>query len=41
MISSKGDFVVKPPKARVDVLVAFSRAERFDPGHGRLMKEWA
>jgi len=33
--------VVKLPKARVDELVARGMAERFDPGHGRLMKEWA
>ncbi len=33
--------VVKLPKARVDDLVAHGVAERFDPGHGRLMKEWA
>lgn len=37
---SRGKFVVKFPKARVDELVAAGRGERFDPGHGRLMKEW-
>lgn len=40
MMSSKGDFVVKLPKGRVDELVASGRGKRFDPGHGRLMKEW-
>ncbi len=36
----KSDLVVKLPAARVEELVA-SRTERpFDPGHGRLMKEW-
>jgi hypothetical protein len=40
MVSSKGQFVVKLPKQRVDALVASGVGERFDPGHGRLMKEW-
>jgi len=31
---------VKLPRARVDTLVAAKQGERFDPGHGRLMKEW-
>jgi hypothetical protein len=37
----RDQLVVKLPKARVDDLVARGVAERFDPGHGRLMKEWA
>lgn len=40
MVSSRGQFVVKLPKARVDTLVAEGLGERFDPGHGRVMKEW-
>jgi hypothetical protein len=40
MMSSKGEFVVKLPKARVDELVASGKGQRFDPGRGRLMKEW-
>lgn len=40
MMSSKGEFVVKLPKARVDDLVGSSQGRRFDPGHGRLMREW-
>lgn len=36
-----GKLVVKLPKARVDQLVASGTGERFDPGQGRLMKEWA
>jgi hypothetical protein len=32
--------VVKLPRARVDELVAAGDGERFDPGHGRVMKEW-
>jgi TfoX/Sxy family transcriptional regulator of competence genes len=32
--------VVKLDRRRVDTLVAASKGERFDPGHGRLMKEW-
>jgi TfoX/Sxy family transcriptional regulator of competence genes len=37
----KGRLVVKLPKLRVDELVGTGAGERFDPGHGRLMKEWA
>jgi TfoX/Sxy family transcriptional regulator of competence genes len=33
-------FVAKLPKPRVDELVSSGIGERFDPGHGRLMKEW-
>jgi hypothetical protein len=32
--------VVKLPKGRVDELVAAGAGTRFDPGKGRLMKEW-
>ena len=37
---SKGELVVKLPRERVDELVAAGAGHRFDPGHGRLMKEW-
>jgi hypothetical protein len=37
---SKGRLVVKLPRQRIDALVATGAGERFDPGHGRLMKEW-
>jgi hypothetical protein len=37
---SDGELVVKLPKERVDELVASGTGKRFDPGHGRLMKEW-
>jgi hypothetical protein len=40
MLSSRRQFVVKLPRDRVDALVAARRGSRFDPGHGRLMKEW-
>jgi hypothetical protein len=40
MLSSKGEFVVKLPKQRVDALVTSGAGVRFDPGHGRIMKEW-
>jgi|SRR3954463_8104023 hypothetical protein len=40
MLSARGQFVVKLPKARVDELVTGGIGERFDPGKGRLMKEW-
>jgi hypothetical protein len=33
-------FVVKLPKARVDALASAGNGKRFDPGHGRVMKEW-
>ena len=36
----RGRFVVKLPKSRVDEMVSTGAGERFDPGHGRLMKEW-
>jgi TfoX/Sxy family transcriptional regulator of competence genes len=36
----KGRLVVKLDRRRVDALVAAGHGERFDPGHGRLMKEW-
>lgn len=37
----KGRLVVKLPKNRVEALIASGEAEPFDPGHGRMMKEWA
>ena len=40
MLSSRRQFVAKLPRDRVDALVAARRGSRFDPGHGRLMKEW-
>jgi TfoX/Sxy family transcriptional regulator of competence genes len=36
----RGKFVVKLPKVRVDQLLEEGAGDRFDPGHGRLMKEW-
>jgi hypothetical protein len=40
MISAQGSFVVKLPKERVTELVSAGRGHHFDPGRGRLMKEW-
>ncbi len=40
LVSSRKQFVVKLPKARVAELVKDPKFEPFDPGHGRLMKEW-
>jgi hypothetical protein len=40
LFSSRGEFVVKLPLRRVDELIAAGKGGRFDPGHGRLMKEW-
>lgn len=36
-----GELVVKLPKDRVEGIVAAGAGAQFDPGHGRLMKEWA
>ena len=35
------ELVVKLPRERVDALIESGDGRRFDPGHGRLMKEWA
>ena len=36
----KDRLVVKLPARRVEELVAEAVGERFDPGHGRIQKEW-
>jgi hypothetical protein len=38
-LCSRGKVVVKLPAERVDELIA-AGGRRFDPGHGRLMREW-
>jgi len=40
MMTPHAEFVVKIPKARVDELVNDRIGERFEPGPGRIMKEW-
>jgi hypothetical protein len=40
MLTASGEFVVRLSRARADELVAQSKGKYFDPGHGRLMKEW-
>src|SRR6266496_2967522 len=40
MISSRGLFVAKLPRKRVEELVQLASGRPFDPGHGRLMKQW-
>jgi hypothetical protein len=40
MMTPSAAFVVKIPKARVDELVNQGVGERFEPGPGRIMKEW-
>lgn len=40
MVSSRREFVVKLPKARVDALIAAKKGRRFDAGRGRAMREW-
>jgi len=37
---SKGRLVLKLPSARVEALASTAAGQRFDPGHGRVMKEW-
>ena len=37
---ARGKFVAKLPKERVAALVSDGTGQFFDPGHGRLMKEW-
>jgi hypothetical protein len=39
-MSVRGDLVVKVPRARVEELIAAGTGVPFDPGHGRIMKEW-
>ncbi len=36
----KGELVIKLPAARCAELISAGRAARFDPGHGRQMREW-
>jgi TfoX/Sxy family transcriptional regulator of competence genes len=36
----KGAFVIKLPKERVEELVKAGKGEYFDPGMGKVMKEW-
>ncbi len=36
----KGKLVVKLPSKRVESLVGSGKGAYFDPGHGRVMKEW-
>ena len=40
MSSSRGEFVVKLPKNRIDELLASGMGKRFEPRPGRRMKEW-
>ncbi len=40
MVSAADEFVVKLPRARVEELETSGVGRKFDPGHGRLMKEW-
>jgi hypothetical protein len=37
---TQGTLVVKLPTQRVAELVAAGVGKHFDPGHGRLMKDW-
>jgi len=40
MMTPRGEFVVKLPRERVDELVRAGAGQRFEPGPGRVMKEW-
>ncbi|MHA2430241.1 MAG: hypothetical protein ACXACC_04310 [Promethearchaeota archaeon] len=37
---SKGKYVVKLPKERVEELISSEEGLPYDPGNGRIMKEW-
>lgn len=37
---ARGNLVLKLPQERVTALVEAGIGEHFDPGHGRLMKQW-
>lgn len=37
---ANGIFVAKLPRSRVEAMVAAGEGARYDPGHGRVMKEW-
>jgi hypothetical protein len=38
---SHGDFVVKLPNKRVEELISSGNGFPYDPGNGKIMKEWA
>jgi hypothetical protein len=40
MVTKTGHFVVKLSRQRVADLASEGKGSAFDPGHGRLMKEW-
>jgi hypothetical protein len=40
MVSSQGRFVVKLPRQRVEALTTSGDGTPYDPGHGRVMREW-
>jgi hypothetical protein len=37
---SKGNYVVKLPKERVEELISSGEGKPYDPGSGKFMKEW-
>lgn len=37
---SKGNYVVKIPKERVEELIFSGEGLPYDPGNGKIMKEW-
>ena len=37
---SKGNYVVKLPKERVEELISSGDGLSYDPGNGKIMKEW-
>ena len=40
MLTTKGEYVVRLSRERAEELVEQGKGRYFDPGHGRLMKEW-
>ena len=37
---SKGNFVLKLPRDRVSALIRLGEGKPYDPGNGKIMKEW-
>ncbi|QEE16992.1 hypothetical protein DSAG12_02824 [Promethearchaeum syntrophicum] len=40
MLNKEGNFVIKLPKDRVNELLRIKEGKPYDPGNGKIMKEW-
>jgi hypothetical protein len=40
MLNKKGNYVLKLPKDRVSQLINSGEGQPYDPGNGKIMKEW-